>query len=128
MGSVPPIRLRGDIEVNVQHHRSDITDAQTADDRERHQRGLARPRRNVKHMPPRPYLSSSKHRWDKEARPLANPMVPDRMSRAEARPEICSHHRSPEIDSTIPQAKSGRAPEECDPEPEYQNARGEQSG
>ena len=59
---------------------------------------------------------------------MANPMVPDRMSRAEARPEICSHHRSPEIDSTIPQAKSGRAPEECDPEPEYQNARGEQSG
>src|SRR6516225_12377920 len=76
MGSVPPIRLRGDIEVNVQHHRSDITDAQTADDRERHQRGLARSRRNVKHTPPRPYLSGSKHRWDKEARPLATQWSP----------------------------------------------------
>src|SRR6516162_10372312 len=46
---------------------------------------------------------------------VGHPMVSDRMPGAGARPEICPHHRSHEIDSTIPQAKSGRAPEDVWP-------------
>src|SRR5215831_13084866 len=45
------------IEVNVPHHHSGIAETRTADNRECHQRGLARSRGDGKHTAPRPYCS-----------------------------------------------------------------------